>query len=281
MTYSRTSSDSAPPRLARSLRSSPLLPRRRQLLLAASGGALGVTSLVWWKERDHLSDAATASSQVRLVVPAGARATTYPLADGSRVTLAPGSTLTSRGPFGDSSRALHLVGEALFTVARAHAPFVVHAAGIRVQDLSTAFMVRTVAAGGGERARALVSVTQGAVQVSAGAWRDTVREGHALYVVGSGAHQTLGADVARGSVAWTSGALLFTDEPVAAIVERLERWTGLTIDVDAALRGRTVTVTIESESPEGAVQRLAEALGGKAEARNGRWHVSGRAGSPR
>ena len=238
---------------------------------------VALASLVWRKEREHIAQGADAmTSAVQLVVAAGGRAVTYPLPDGSRVTLAPGSSLTSRGPFGDSARTLDLSGEALFNVATATAPLVVYAAGVRVRDVSTAFAVRSIAAAEGGMPRALVAVTQGEVRVSAGSWQGALHEGEAILADSAGYHDALGADVVRGSVAWTSGALLFADEPLAHAVERLQRWTGLTIAVDPSLADRHLSIALEAESPERAVHHVAEALGARLARRGEGWVLTRR-----
>lgn len=246
----------------------------------AVGGAMAVAAvavLVWRKEREHFAlGSGEMTSAVRLAVPAGGGAVTYPLPDGSRVTLAPGSSLTSRGAFGESARTLDLTGEALFNVAAATAPLVVYAAGVRVRDVSTAFAVRSITAPGGGVPRALVTVTQGEVQVSAGAWQGALREGEAILVDSTGQHGALGADVVRGSVAWTSGALLFADEPLVNAVERLERWTGFAIAVDPELRDRRLSIALEAESPASAVQHVADALGARAARRGDGWILTRR-----
>lgn len=239
------------------------------------GALLGATiiAVVWWKEREHLAQDDGKATVVHMTVPAGGRARTFPLADGSRVTLAPGSSLDSRGSFGASTRTLELIGEALFNVAAGRAPFVVHAAGVTIEDVSTAFVVRALAAAPGTLPQALVSVTQGDVRIHTPGWEGEVHEGGAVLVDSAGAHSTLGDVEARGSVAWTSGALLFADEPVVSVVERLARWTGLDIAVDPSLRSQRLSLAIENESPETTVARVAAALGARAVHDNGHWTI--------
>ena len=252
----------------------------RSPLRWAVGGAIAVValaSLIWRKEREHIAQGdGDMTSPVHLAVAAGGRAVTYPLPDGSRVTLAPGSSLTSRGPFGDSARTLDLSGEALFNVASATTPLVVYAAGVRVRDVSTAFAVRSIAAAEGGLPRALVAVTQGEVQVTAGSWQGALHEGEAILADSAGHHDALGANVVRGSVAWTSGALLFADEPLANAVERLQRWTGLSIAVDPSLADRHLSIALEAESPERAVHHVAEALGARIARRGEGWVLTRR-----
>lgn len=238
---------------------------------------VAVGGLVWRMEREHVAqDAADVAGIVQLSVPAGARAVTYPLPDGSRVTLAPGSRLTSRGQFGEQSRALDLRGEALFNVAAGSVPLVVHAAGVRVRDVSTAFLVRTMPAVGEAPPRAIVAVTQGEVRVHAGAWQHAVYEGQAFAVDSTGAHTALAGNAVSGSVAWTSGALLFDDELLITAADRLERWLGVPIDVDPTLRARPLTIAIEGDAAELAVARVAAAVGARAEPRGAGWVLRGR-----
>jgi transmembrane sensor len=240
------------------------------------GGALlgaGVVTLVWRQERAHLALGSASAAPVRLSVPSGVGPRTYPLADGSRVTLAPGSSLESRGAYGDANRRLHLVGEAMFTVVEGEAPFVVVAAGVEVEDVSTAFVVRAMPATTATPARALVSVTEGEVRVSAAPWHGTIREGHAMLVDIAGGHVALDDAEARGSLAWTSGALLFADEAAASVIERLTRWTGLEINVDPTLAAHRVTLAIERASPEETVHLVAEALDARAVATGGHWVI--------
>lgn len=236
-----------------------------------------VGALVWQKERAHVAlDAAGPVETVELSVASGARAVTYPLPDGSRVTLAPGSRLTSRGRFGETARTLDLDGEALFNVAEGVAPLVVYAAGVRVRDVSTAFLVRTMPATVGTAPRALVAVTQGEVRVQAGSWQHAVYEGQAFTVDSTGMHSALAGDAVRGSVAWTSGALLFHEEPVLSVAERLRRWTGVPIEVHAALRDRPLTLAIEGDAPERAVARVAAAVSARAVRHGAGWMLQPR-----
>lgn len=230
-------------------------------------------AVVWRQERAHLASGAASAAAVRLSVPVGVGPRTFPLADGSRVTLAPGSTLESRGAYGDTVRRLHLVGEAMFTVIEGETPFVVRAAGVEVADVGAAFVVRAMPATSATPARALVSVTRGEVQVSAAPWRGTIREGHAMLVDSGGGHEVLDDVEARGSLAWTSGALLFTDEVAASVIERLARWTGLEIKVDPALAANRVTLAVERASPEETMQLMAEALHARALPSGGHWVI--------
>lgn len=238
-----------------------------------AAGALGLAAVVLWTEREHVARAEQAVGALHLAVPAGAAARTIPLADGSRVTLAPGSSVHSRGAFGGTARTVDVQGEAVFTVVPGEAPFVVYVAGVRVEDVSTAFLVRSLPVRDGGRTvpGALVTVTQGRVWVSAHGFTSAVDEGHGLIVDSVGAHADISHDAALKSVAWTGGALLFEQEPMPEVVERLERWTGHRIVLDSAYLTTRLSTAIEGESPSGMLQHVAQALHGRAIVRGDHW----------
>lgn len=247
--------------------------RRRSWMLLAGGSALGVAALVWQMEREHVAQ--DVPGVVQLSVPAGAMPRTLPLADGSRVMLAPGSSVTSHGVFGAGSRELTLQGEAIFTVSPGSIPFVVHTEGARIEDVSTAFLVRAIpgSPASGLVPRTMVTVTEGAVLVRAGRFTATLTEGHGLLLDRDGGHTELGTTAAMGSVAWLGGALLFNDEPMPSAVERLQRWTGFRIVLDSSLMSSRLSTAIEGETPSGMLQQVARVLHARAVDRGDHWEL--------
>lgn len=244
------------------------MPRVRRGVMAGIGiGILGVAAMVWWTERPHLTADGGADAMLSYEAPAGQGTRTVVLTDGSRVLLAPGSTLRSRGRFGPNARELELTGEAQFTVANEDevhsAPFAVEAAGVRVEDIGTAFVLRTV------HGQLLVSVTAGEVLVGRG--RTALHEGEAVLADSTGAMTALSSQAARGTLAWTSGALLFNEEPLDAVAERLGRWTGRDITVDPQIAHRRLTAAFERTTPDEMLARVATMTGARVEQRGNTW----------
>ncbi|ODS81968.1 MAG: hypothetical protein ABS46_10155 [Cytophagaceae bacterium SCN 52-12] len=64
------------------------------------------------------------------------------LSDNSEVFLSPSSTLSYPSHFTDSSRTVHLTGEADFSVRKGSTPFMVYAGGVITKVLGTRFVVR-------------------------------------------------------------------------------------------------------------------------------------------
>lgn len=156
----------------------------------------------------------------------GQRATIH-LADGSRVILAPRTTLTVSEPFGRGARDVSLVGEAMFEVTPDRdAAFVVRTGSVSTRVLGTTFDVRRY-----DEPETHVTVLQG--KVSAGA------PGHSVTLTAGMAGRFSDSVVATtqsvftdGAAAWVNGQLVFTDTPVPTILTALSRWYGYAFQLD-------------------------------------------------
>ncbi|HZS61633.1 MAG TPA: FecR domain-containing protein [Gemmatimonadaceae bacterium] len=158
------------------------------------------------------------------------------LADGSRVTLAPATTLrVSR-----SHRDVELTGEAYFVVRHdpAH-PLIVRTSQGAIQDVGTEFDVRAVA---GQPLR--VAVVVGAV---------TVRGAP----VDAGQVATLDA---VGHLARTRGRIDFRDATVGEAVRAIQQWTDERLVVDSELAGRHITVSFDQETAADAMRIVAKLI---------------------
>lgn len=190
------------------------------------------------------------------------------LADGSRVVLDADSQL--RVDFAEGHRELELQrGRAHFAVAHdAARPFRVQAGGIVSQAIGTRFSVA--------RAQAddvAVVVDEGRVRVSErvaaepsaaghGAARslDLVRNQRVHYGALSGLQgpQPVNADLAG---AWKEGSVIYQREPLASVVEDLNRYSRVPLRLeDSSMGGLLVTGRWESASVDTWVEGLAKAL---------------------
>jgi len=124
--------------------------RPRLAVLLSAAAALALCAGVWWRTAQPV---AVASTQSFLRVNER-----HALPDGSLIELKDGSRITTE--FTAEARRVHLVGEAHFTVAGdAARPFVVHAAGVAVRAVGTAFNIRI------EPGAVQILVTHGSVRV--------------------------------------------------------------------------------------------------------------------
>jgi transmembrane sensor len=164
------------------------------------------------------------------------------LADGSAIVLGPLSKLRITG--GAAGRSVRLDGgEAIFAVAHdpAH-PFTVQANGGQVDDIGTLFSV-AIRAG-----QATVTVVDGAVSVSPGGG-GTVQLRHDQQVSFAGRLNPVVTVDARAETDWSRGRLAFVDQPLAAVVADLARYTTRDITIaDPAVGDLRYTGTIEADA---------------------------------
>jgi transmembrane sensor len=181
------------------------------------------------------------------------------LADGTRVTLGPGSTLTVPGSY-PNDRRVELNGEARFDVKHdaAHS-FSVHTLEATIADVGTVFTVQTYAGAGAD-----VSVQEGAVELRSGmnaADNITLRAGEAGSITDNG--KVLRAGQAEsGDLPWMRGQLLFRDAPMYKVRAALRRWYGVELlSADPVIATRHLTASFEHETRSQILDIIAMALG--------------------
>jgi len=187
------------------------------------------------------------------------------LRDGTRVILAPSSLLRVATTFGQTTRHLVLVGEAMFDVPNAKdVPFVVRAGATTTRVLGTRFDISSDS----RHHRVCVVVLRGKVAVtttfgktsavSAGA-RATVTDSSMVVVPTADSTFT----------DWTSGRMEFTHAPVAQVLDAVARWYGIAFRLtDSRLAQQHLTATIDvRHSRAVTLAGLASVLGVHMEAR--------------
>jgi len=218
----------------------------RWLGAAATGAVLGVLGIAmirgWSSTTNVVHTYATTTGQ---------RAT-LTLVDGSRVTLAPGSTMTVTS----DGRSVQLVGEAFFAIApHMTTPFVVRTGTVRTRVLGTSFDVRHYPSDPHVR----VVVATGKVQVEA------MTHQHPSIILAAGAIGTVTDSTAQTIITsdvssytdWTNGHLVFDRAPVSDVLGTLERWYGYKFRLtDPQLRDRHVTTTLDYNAPTQALRKI-------------------------
>lgn len=168
---------------------------------------------------------------LKLVSPAG-KQEKITLSDGTQVTLNCGSTLTYTSRFGEKKREVYLEGEAFFNVKHDdHKPFLVHSDRLHVQVLGTSFNVRAYRSD----KKTTVSVASGKVGVNN-------HKKSATYMLLPGDLLSYNQDnefkkdkiKAEDILAWQKGILLFRLETIREIAPVLERFYGVSINIQPA-----------------------------------------------
>jgi transmembrane sensor len=250
--------------------------------IAAAAGICALAAGIAWRSlrpAGGQSPVAAAPESPQVAITGRGQRLTVTLLDGSHVTLAPDSRLTAPAGFGRTTREVTLDGKAYFEVVHDSLhPFTVIAAGERIRDIGTQFVVDAYThdqtpgatpAGAATRnqqrmqvrvqVRMQVAVSAGAVRIesppvtpSARPWASAVGEGGATIVtageiarVDARGQTTVipHADVA-GMKGWTSGELVFERSSLGDVVRELERWYDIDIVIsDPSLAQRRVTRT--------------------------------------
>ena len=238
----------------------PRSPRRRWLPRAASAAVLVLALTLGWLQGPQAllyleADYLTGKGELR----------TVQLADGSTVELDSSSAIGL--DFTGSQRQVRLLaGSAVFDVApmtgKETRPFVVHSAGGQTRALGTRFVVGRE----GEQ-QAWVGVLEHSVAVSLdapavqGARERVLQQGQsARYAPDSGVVPLDGFDLQRAT-SWRRGVLVFDRQPLAVVVERLNRYRpGRVVLTNDALAQREVSGVFHLDMLDAALSSLTQEL---------------------
>lgn len=184
---------------------------------------------------------------------------TVTLDDGTRVTLAPQTTLRLLD-FSNRNRTVSVDGKAYFEVTHtAGAPFQVRSGSVMTQVLGTAFLVDHAA----HSARVRVAVEEGKVLLSSTARTNadvTVTAGYVGEISDSLTTINAVADSTPGTE-WLHGKLVFYNVPVAVVLQTLSRWYGYQFRyADSTLSQREVTIGVSVRSSASALATLEQIL---------------------
>ncbi len=278
-----------PPRVARRPerpRLAAMMPRaRRSFSRDAARIAAGIAIVAGvgglWRVADRLG--ADAVAHQRFEAQRG-RLSIVRLADGTRVTLAAGSTLDVPEMFDEGRRDVFLDGQAYFEIATdSTRPFRVHARNAVTEVLGTKFGVRAYA----EDPAVTVVVAEGRVAVGASESAAGAERGRLAPdggpAAGAPIHLTAGDratlsrsgrvevehDVAVGrELAWMQGTLSFAGAPLGAVTREIERWYDVEIVVaDSSLLAAPVHASFGVERVERVLRVLAGTLDAELEVR--------------
>lgn len=171
--------------------------------------------------------------------------TNFMLPDGSHVYLNAGSSLSFPKNFTGDKRLVKLNGEAYFDVVKSKLPFEVETSALKVKVYGTAFNVMSY-----KNAQPEVTLERGKVSVTSAAGEQKfLNPGEQARI------DTLSRNVSISKVetdlftSWINNKLKFKNEPLGDVIERLERWYNISIEIeDESLAQKRLNATIEYES---------------------------------
>lgn len=184
---------------------------------------------------------------------------TLQLVDGTRITLNVDSRIRYPQTYGMQNREIYLEGEGYFEVAHSAVPFVVHSAHGTVRDVGTRFVMS-------DYSGLEVAVAEGQVTLNA-----TPLGAAMLGKVKSDGSVEVARDVdVADRLAWTEGRLVFAQEPLGTVVQRLSRWYDIDVRLgggDSVLARVPFTASLTNENPESVLRLLAQAANARLERR--------------
>jgi transmembrane sensor len=163
--------------------------------------------------------------------------------------------------FSESRRELHLLrGEASFTVARDPVrPFVVKSADVLTRALGTIFMIRR------RSDASTVTVLEHEVQLGVSSGNMlldiTLHEGEQVRYSGEEGFSPVRRIDLGKETAWQRGKVIFDAQPLAEVVEELNRHRhGQIVILNPALRALKVTGLVEVAEPEAALRMIQQTI---------------------
>ena len=177
------------------------------------------------------------------------------LPDGSHVLMNSGSSLTHPRWF-LTARNVVLTGEAFFDVVADDDPFVIETFNARVRVVGTKFNVRA-------RDETAVTVVSGVVEVSllSASTTSELAPGEHAIATGQGVVTSVGPN-SDDFLAWRRGDFVFTDAPLASVVDEVERRFAVRVHLTGeTLSTRRVTTNLRQPlTTESVIRDLCEAL---------------------
>ncbi len=221
----------------------------RQLLLfksvAAASVALAIISIAFYMlrmQRDQIQPL-----QYTTISTRANEKSKVELADGTVVWLNLKSHIIFDNQYNIEQREVTADGELFFDVKPSNRKFVVHAGGIKIEVLGTSFNIKTSGVDG----HIDISLVKGKIVVR------SKKDNERLFTMDSLQHATINkSDLSHTLLpsntsncnAWTRESLPMYNEPLGNIINKLESWYGVTIDITGLDLDKRYTFDLQNET---------------------------------
>lgn len=193
--------------------------------------------------------ASMAIDSLEVIAPIGSRTVVH-LSDGSEVHLNYGSTLKYPQLFYGETRGVELTGEGYFAVAHnPDKPFIVKTGNLNIKAVGTEFNVQSYP---GDEAIS-TTLVEGKVLLEKELPGDIIEQLGAMkpgqHVIYNSKTGVLLSDVGNVNkyIAWKDGKMVFDNEPIEQVAQRLGRMFNVDIQVENAVKEFKYTVTFVDE----------------------------------
>ena len=230
-----------------------LFGRHLTQFVGATCAAVAIVGAIWYAA--HVPVSSHTDHTLREYTTRAGQQATVILTDGSRVRLAPRTTLRIANEFDVTARTVSLRGEAYFDVSRTSGtPFIVQTQHATTRVLGTTFDVRDDM----HDQSTHVAVVTGKVTV----WR--MRHDRAPITLTQGMTATVGDSVAAVTagdathdVSWLDGQLVFHNASTLTVLTALTRWYGYEFRLnDSTLAQLRLTLGLSTTSSQAALSTL-------------------------
>lgn len=219
---------------------------KRIFAVSVAAIAVFVVALFIWNSKNNKKDLILLSKKFSEVSsPIGSK-TKLILPDSTVVWLNAGSKLTYSEHFGISNRNTVLTGEAYFDVRHSTMPFTIHANGIQIKVLGTAFNVKAYP----DEKTTETSLIRGRVEITLDKRPGELyilKPNEKLIVANEPEHIIAKPSERKDPItilgnlthiddstiietSWVENKLVFEDEPFTEVAKKMERWYGVRID---------------------------------------------------
>ncbi len=183
--------------------------------------------------------AGTGNRRYRVITPIRS-SYSITLFDGSKVWLSPESEVEYLSAFSEKERRVKLNGEAFFEVAKdASKPFIVEVNGLEIRALGTAFSVRNYNVDAPQ-----VVLTEGRLLLNANNGEAILEAGYQAGVL-NGKLKSEVATHLEDALSIKDGFFNFNNKDIQTILEEINRWYGVELQVNRELGTKKYTGSIE------------------------------------
>ncbi len=176
-------------------------------------------------------------------VPNGERAN-LTLADGTKVWLNSGTTMSFPNSFNSNKREVKISGEAFFDVVKSKTPFIVSSSFGKIHVLGTTFNVRAY-----ENMLFQTTLVEGEIQFKNSTDNVLMKPGHQLKILLDG-KIAVDSISTRNVFSWKDGVISFDMDPLEDVFKKLERHYDVQIIADKSISSIRFTGEIRDETIE-------------------------------
>lgn len=150
------------------------------------------------------------------------------LADGTKVWMNAGSSLTFPEHFSQKERTVHAFGEVFFDVFHdKSAPFIVHTEGVEIQVLGTSFNLSNYTKFDNQTSTS-IALLEGAVQLKSEKKTTKLTPGNKATIINNTLNITPFDQ--ESEMAWKNNQFIFKDKNIKEIMEHLSRWYNVKVE---------------------------------------------------